>query len=240
MRKLRHAILFFSSLPAALHASPLIYNAANDFSLASNPNGVWSYGYGAAATPLTVSGTAYLGQAGYGYWSTGVDSFPVVGHTSNAAPTPGFTPYPPPTDLWLHPANDSQLPAQVVFTAPTADTYNISALFERVDQVDGVGNGVGVAVYLNGSPVLGRTILFGNYLDSIPYLGSLNLAAGDRLSFAVDSNGEYTYDSTGLNLTITSLDVGGPQSPVPEPSSIVLFATGAMAAAASAKRKFFL
>src|SRR5262249_12496729 len=52
----------------------IIYSAANDFSLASNPNGVWSYGYentlGASLQLYDIATTNARGTVGLDQWSS--------------------------------------------------------------------------------------------------------------------------------------------------------------------------
>src|SRR6266849_3469724 len=110
--RLSRTIAFLAALAlpiAAAHAAPIVYNAASQFSTASNPNGAWVYGYGTPGstfTAATASGTAWGGHTGYAYWAIAANGLPVVGHNTNSSPTAGFTPFPPATDLWLHPGPD--------------------------------------------------------------------------------------------------------------------------------------
>lgn len=49
-------------------------------------------------------------------------------------------------------------------------------------------------------------------------IGSISVAAGDRINFIVDPNGGFDFDSTVLTATITSS--------VPEPTSLALMGLG--------------
>jgi len=205
-------------VPFAAQAAPVTYDAVAQFSTASNPNGVWSYGYGTPGvggltfTALTAANSAY----GSPTWNLPI--LPLVGQAYT-----GGTVAVPAGDLWLHPGNADNLAAILRFTAPFAGTYALTALFERADVRDGVGDGTGVGVYrnevrLNGSvlvPVQGA---------SFGISSNLTLSAGDTLSFVVDRNGEYSYDSTGVRATL-SADAPGPVA-VPEPASLALFGAG--------------
>jgi hypothetical protein len=119
------------ALPRA--SADLIFNAAADFSTASNPNGRWSYG----TTGTTLTGSfALLSNATVGFdgapglngWAGTVTmfggDFPVVAKNTN-----NTTIAPPnlvllPSELLLHPGPDGSY-AVVRFIAPTAGAFSL-------------------------------------------------------------------------------------------------------------------
>jgi hypothetical protein len=222
------------------HATPIVYNAVTDFSISKgNANGVWTYGYGTPGstfTPDTVSGAAFSGFSGFAYWGPANNGLPLVGLNSNSTPTSGFTPFPPSSDLWMHPGDDDSLAAILRFTAPTSGNYNLAGLFERVDQDNGQGNGVFVSIYKNNTVLQSPTFISNSeYGNSVSFDSTVFLTAGDSLNFDLARNGQYNFDSTGLQLEITAASV----SPAPEPSSLALFGTGTFGIAIAVRRRFF-
>jgi hypothetical protein len=190
----------------------VVYDAAMDFSLNSNPNGVWSYGYSA-----TLGGAMVLDDQNV-QDSSGLYVWRNAGLEPNG-PSLAFNPtanpitITGPTDLMIW--NPYQLSMTegsggqycvLRFAPPESGAYQVQAAFSSVDKYYGAKTDVHLLV--NGM----------SFFDSVVYgIGSvasfdqtLQLNAGDVLVFAVGL-GDYGWgwDTTGLSATIT---------PVPEPS----------------------
>ncbi|MFT3987258.1 VPLPA-CTERM sorting domain-containing protein [Aestuariivirga sp.] len=219
----------------AASAQAETWNAFDDFSIATNPNGAWSYGEGTAGSTFTpfvnkVTTSQVI------YWQTTNPSLgapAVIKNTTGSSfayPTVVF-----PNDvLDIHPGPNSDVIVQ--FTAPTAGTYSYSGLFEVLDYVQ--SNGVIGLIYKNGTQLFsqefGGTTANATTLTAgsmITFMGSVLLAAGDKLSFAVNNDGNYLYDSTGFQVVISDV------SPVPLPGALPLMAAGLGSLALLRRRK---
>lgn len=228
------SLSFVAFASVAAHATT--YNAVNDFTTASNGSGVWTYGYGTVGSTFTadtVSGPAFGGYSGYAYWAPATNGLPLVGLNSNATPTPGFTPFPADDNLWMHPGNADNLDSIVEFTAPTSGSYNIAGYFVRADQESGMGSGTLVSIYDGASALMGPTYISNTDYDDISFNQNVTLTAGQTLEFALSRDGDYSFDSTGLSLNITTN-----VSAIPEPSSLMLFGTGILGVAGAVRRRF--
>lgn len=216
--------LAFAALAAITVASAparaASWDAVADFS-ASNPNGVWSYGYGNASTFIAY-GTTSLACYATGvtchfdptYNYSGVPS--VSKNTTGGPIIYGSVSNFPHNVLNVHPGGDSSDPyggtdldSIVRFTAPTAGLYLFNARFTLLDDYS---NSVGV--YAGGS----SSILTGPTGTSQAFGGSIALGAGGTIDFRTNRNGFYLYDSTGLSATVTNS--------VPEPASWALLIAG--------------
>ena len=223
----RAAAACVAVLAAGTPVQGATYSARGDFSLASNPNGVWSYGTlstftGGALTLFNTTATdaEFTGQR---TWDNN-GSFP-----NRAADTANFsgtqvtdgTVVVPPNQLIL----DSQgLIAAVRWTAPAAGTYNVTGLFQRDDTSAAP---VSVRIVENGTTTLFMADNFTtNGSQQLFALSSLVLPAGTTLDFA-EGAGQANNDSTGLQATIST---------VPEPSSIALGLIGATSLACWRRR----
>jgi hypothetical protein len=206
------------------HASAQIYSAANDFSLASNPNGVWRYGTtGTTLTgPLTTFATTASAIAGIPNWDGWMGTQPMFGNNypfdaKYSGATPGTA-----NDIVLLPGMLTQHPAPdgaysvIRFTAPTTGIYLLSAVFEgREFQGQGPGTHADVHILRNGVALFNGAVNgFGPSSDQI-FATSLNLNASDLLDFSVGfgSDGTFLGDTVALEATFTT---------VPEPNSIIL------------------
>lgn len=204
------------------------YSVAADFSLAGNPNGVWSYGTtGTTLTgPLTLftnTETAFSGNTNVRGWvgteSAGIN-YPVV--AKNFAATGqvvggGFVPLNA-EQLFMHPAPSGAYSVSR-FTTPMAGTYQLDALFQGRDTR---GTTTDVHILRNGVSFFDAIVNGFDTASNQPFSGQLSLLAGDTLDFAVGYGPNMTYfeDSTALAATITA---------VPEPGSLALLSLPAAA-----------
>ena len=104
------------------------------------------------------------------------------------------------------------------FIAPTAGSYNFVGLYKTHDVTP---TGVDIAAYE------GTTLRFSDAFTggSRSFDFGADLLAGERVSFLLGPAGNFTYDSTGFALTVTSADpttVGG----VPEPATWAMMILG--------------
>ncbi len=200
----------------ALPQAALAYDAAADFSTSNDPNGVWSYGWsttlGSAFTLDTSNTTAAYGLTGLGGWfmgpgpEGGIPSA-LLNSTANPILLPPFTNFQP-GQLTL---NMFQSTYSVLrWTAPSSGSFSIAATFSGVSTI---GDSADVHVLLNGVSIFDSTV-FG-FPSPTSYSGTLNLASGDTLDFAVGfgSDGNDHEDTTGLAATIVA---------VPEPGTFGL------------------
>jgi len=94
------------------------------------------------------------------------------------------------------------------FVAPAAGSYKFTGAFRAADAPS--GNGVNLFLP-NG------TALLGVRPDASPFSFNLTLAAGQTAQFSLNSNGSYSYDTTGLSLSVAG---------VPEPAAWALMIGG--------------
>ena len=211
-RKYVPLLLLLSAVMTAAGAAQT-WDATKDFGL-SNPNGAWSYGWGVMGTSFTIY-TIYhpdcgdlQGIQGYVCW-TGDLNVPTVGFNTTGDWLNWTTVVDPPNALLLHPAPDWDPGDSIVrWTAPVAATYRISGFFEILDTYP---SGIIGLVFRNGT-LLYKVELLGppaQHPDKIGgrsnfYFGELSLNAGDVISFGVNADGTFYYDTTGFNATIVT------------------------------------
>ncbi len=189
------------------------WDATKDFR-PSNPNGNWSYGMGVAGTsfaPYTIYNPdcAHEGVAGFVCWTAEItwEHVPFVALNTTGEWLNWWTVVAPPDILVIHPGPDPGQDTIVRFTAPVTAHYKIAGFFEILDTNP---SGVMGLIYRN------RTLLYSGQLLGPPaqhpdkvggredfYFVKLFLNAGDVLSFSVNKDGTYYYDSTGFNVEIT-------------------------------------
>ena len=210
-------------IPATpIPASALVtsWDAAGDFSAVSNPSGAWSYGWsesrGSAFNPDTISQTV----SGLNVWSSA--SFQTMepdvffnGTAATINPS-GTNPIPAGT-LAFHPGPLGQN-AVVRWTAPVAGSYAVTATFTGRDNVGPTTTDV--AVLSNGTQLFANTV--NRFLATATFTSDpLNLNAGDTIDFAVGFgvDGNYFFDSTGLDAHITLADTTPPTVTITTPSN---------------------
>jgi len=203
-----------------------VYNNAADFSGTMNPSGVWTYGYLAAGsspisstfTNFTTNGTVAGTTGSIEIWniSGGGLSPPEIFYNTSSSVNSYSSITMQPNQAAFHPGPTDQY-ADYRFTAPQAGTYALSVTFTGID-VDGTTTDVHVLE--NGASLFAVNI--NGYGSTQTYSTTLTLANGGLVDFAVGfgSNGNYFFDSTGINATLTSS--------VPEPASVVLLGLGSL------------
>ncbi len=223
-------------------AAATVWNAVSDFSTSSNPNGAWTYGYGAAGSSFSkdsIASTFSLGPTDLWSRYRGDPVYLYKGNpmvAENMGATYNWTTVLVPTGvLWLHPGKTWD--SLVQWTAPTAGTYSYSGEFELLDiHPTGIigevfGGEIGNARELYSGTLTGPGANQSTKTpgESETFSGTVSLLAGETLTFAVNNDGDYNYDSTGLMATITSTSNGlraTTASSVPEPSTWAMMLLG--------------
>lgn len=193
------------------------YDAATDFSLASNPNGVWSYGYATSLTGSFILDTDTSTSGPVQQWRGDLagDGNPgVYKNTSSNDYQPSTAVYPA-NGMVMHPGPDGEY-CVVRFTAPSAGLYAFSANFTGEDVQ---GTTTDVHVLGGGTSLFDGTI--NGYRDATSYGSTIALAAGGTLDLRVGygSNGTFFNDSTGTDLAVRLM-------PTPEPATFAALGLG--------------
>ena len=237
------AVLAAAALLGPRAASSAIWNAAADYDAgwvaATNPNGAWSYGWSSSLTsPLNLYTRNFADPPyptlfpDFRFWIDPAHQGPSV--YKNAGPL-----YPlnqntievPSGALILHgggPTGNDY--SHVVWTAASDGNYSLDATFTGRQTPTGGGYRVFVHVLKNGS------LLHQGFLNDLGQSSSYNsvlaLASGDKIDFAVGITGTGLHgETTQLEATISNA------SAVPEPSSLLMFATCGLATLIVARRR---
>jgi uncharacterized repeat protein (TIGR01451 family) len=191
---------FFDSRILA-DAPPTGYEAVTGFSLAQNPNDVWSYGYsvtrGASFNLYQRRDTP--ASQGIELWSLS-GSGPSVIHNLSGVTQHYATITHPPDVLNLDPGFDGRNTV-VRWTAPEAGTFHVKGRFQGLDSTT-----TDVAVLLNSTNALFSADIDG-FDQRTPFDLPVTVNAGDYIDFSVGQgrNGSL-FDSTGLAATITRVE----------------------------------
>lgn len=212
---------------AAFGASAAVYDVAADFSTASNPNGVWSYGetngFGGAFTLFTDNSTITPGlQSWMGASPTLLTPF--VYHNATAAPISLGSPVYGPFEAGFHPGPSAR-DATYRFTAPAAGLYAFNGIFYGQDTA---GTTTEVGIFLNGAQQGSLIQVNGFGTPTTPFVATFSLAAGGNIDVSVGNRGSFFNDSTGLAVTIAA---------VPEPETVALMLAGLGVVGFAAKRR---
>jgi len=190
-------------------AQSATFDPAADFSLAGNPNGLWTYGYSQTlGSPLVLHTNSGSGD-GLEYWNTEV----VIGlpwivrnTTTNPILWAGTATFAP-GGLSLHPGAFGEVEV-LRFTVPVTGRYLVSGAFFGQDWVGPTTSDGHILV--NGVSIFDAVI--SDFGTAHTFSTNLTLVAGTQLDFAVglgffttnvyDSN---YYDSTGVSVLITQV-----------------------------------
>jgi hypothetical protein len=184
------------------------WDATKDFG-PSNPNGPWSYGYGVTGTSFTLDpfyNPDCFGLSGLVCWILNQD-VPDVGFNTTGGWLDWRTVIFPPDALFVHPGPNEAQDTIVQWTAPVTGTYNIAGFFEVLDTDP---TGVVGLVFYKGTLLYSRELLGppAQFPDKVGgredfYIFKIFLHAGDVISFGVNRDGDYRFDSTGFDASIT-------------------------------------
>lgn len=181
------------------------YNAAGDFSVGSNPNGVWSYGWESSLGQQfnfdTIVNSFVGGQLIA--WQSGQsgDLNPgVYLNTTGNYVQPGSNIWQP-HQLILHPGSGGQ-DSILRWTVPTSGTFSFNTGFIGQDTV---GTSTDVHLLVDSNSIFNGGVY--GYLATQSFNTTLTLNAGDTVDLAVGdgSDGNYYYDSTGVSETIANV-----------------------------------
>jgi hypothetical protein len=186
------------------------YDAVDDFSISSNPNGQWSYLYDTGSGPQLLTHPQSNIGAGLDDWWDGFgipDSVRTIGNPTGTT-VHSSTIVPPTNLLGLDPEIEKS--DIVRWTAPSAGTWLISGLFQGIDIYEHRHT---VQVLENSTKTLLAPTTISAYGQTVNFSADVYLAKGATIDFIVNGATVYTNLYTGLSATIVSS--------VPEPSSLV-------------------
>ena len=181
----------------------ITYNAVNDFSLSSNPNGQWSYLYDTGSGPqlLPYAQANAVGVMGLNQWWNGEATPNSLSVWQNASG--GTVSYlsivDPPNLLWLDPQSHTVI---VRWTAPLSGTWDVTGLFQGINGGEQPHN---VEILENYSTVLLAPTTMSSYGQVVPFNQPVSLIAGNTIDFMVAATGGYHNLSTGLSASIAPL-----------------------------------
>ena len=174
-------------------------DAARDFFLSTNPSARWSYGYetsrGSAFNAYGTRGN----NAGFDYWGSGL---PNLGRNSTTSTLQQATNFTPSMKLEMHPGSSGEN-SVIRWTAPSAASYRIHGYFVGLDSSYPTTTDVAI-LHNNSSAVPLFSTNINSYNVPQNFDVTLSLGVGDTIEFTVGfgSNGNFSGDGTGLDVTI--------------------------------------
>jgi hypothetical protein len=208
-----------------------IYDVVTDFSVGSNPNGTWSYGYLDTPAGLNYTlmsfGTSGAGIAGVDAWSAAVDypqatATPYIARNTTASEVQnaGGDFRIPVDELQMHPGIHNEA-ATIRWTAPTDMVIDFSGFFEGLD-LSTKGTTTDVHVLLNDVALFDANVTGNGVGTRQPFaFTGIRVAAGTVVDFVVGygTDDNYFSDSTGLSASITRTEA-------PEPAALTFVTLG--------------
>ena len=214
------ALVMLASIAQAKAA--IVCDAADDFSIASNPNDVWSYGFRNTATsvsfsPYTSTDSTFLGITNVHAWLDVSDSIPSISKNIGASPITVYDTTWQPDQLVIHPGKSGSNDEYVVlrWTAPRGGLFSIDVTFTGTVWMSGTTTNVHV-IGPSGTSLFDADISGGpaSPANTHSFSSTLALAKNDTLDFVAGPSGNYYSDSTAVDLAIRS---------IPEPSTFAIW-----------------
>lgn len=184
------------------------YDAVKDFSLTSNPNGVWSYGWvSSLGAPLNfyTFGDYSCPPPNVPLWHTqqdcGLQAY--IGHNDTDQLICYDTWCLPPRYLQAHPGAHRELTV-VRWTAPSSGDFLIQGQFVGLDCTPVKAD---VHVVLNSTSTLQSGPLNSCHLP-LSFRQTLTLVAGDTVDMMIGTGPDHnsTYDTSGIQFKVTLLE----------------------------------
>jgi hypothetical protein len=186
------------------------YDLSRDFSLVSNPNGVWSYGWeGTLGGVFGLMGYTVVNNAPNGVPVQRIAKYPssapetLHNHSATTAISDGGQGTYPPGTTWFYPGvqGNAENYNVIRFTVPNDGdgTYDV-ATSARPAYDGSIQGDTDFHVLHNGVEVFGRALPPG---ASAGYTNSLPLAAGDTVDFAIGRGADNSYHGSGLKIEAT-------------------------------------
>lgn len=227
MKSTPSAIALSILLSTALSSSSfafVVFDAGDDYSPTSNPNGAWSYGYSTVANPgvFVLYDTTQFLLPGLSVWdSSALTDNPTVSNNMTSSAISLSTATWQPYELALHPGRNAEF-SIIRFTAPSSGSYDLEGSFRGIDVV---GATTDVSVLLNGSSLFNDELNLNGNGNTALYTSTVTMNAGDTLDFRVGDGGNGPlFDSTGLEAVVI-----GSSIPEPTTASLGLVALGLLA-----------
>lgn len=195
----------------------VIYDAFEDFSIATNPNGVWRYGYISNNLFVPASSNASSGQVIAWRGGLGSDGSPLIAKNITGSGFQSGTVSWPAAALVMQPGPEGEK-STLQFMTPRTGSYTISVYFAAADSTS-----TDVHIFVNGTSIFDSYInLLGAgsstfYNTTTPRM----LTGADIVSIRVGDGGNGNKnDSTAVTVKITAI------SPVNAPEGLINVALG--------------
>jgi hypothetical protein len=206
---MKHMIFACAASCLMVSRAAQTFNPADDFSIAENPHGVWTYGSMASigddlhllANTLPFTGVSVGLATGLEmWWTNGPGGDPLIAHNPLPTTFSAFNSTVEPGGISLHPGPNGEL-AVIRFTAPGDGVYEIDSSFFGQNAAP---TSTDVHVLINGDDVFDGIVQGFGQPSRKNFKLTRQLTKGSTIDFAVGfgANGTYNSDLTGLDLQI--------------------------------------